>query len=156
LLGGALITRYGGHRGRLLRNAVAVELLLFLGAMLVVAAGPEHLGNVRQGVTAAAAALALGVQNAVVRRLAVPDLTTTVLTMTLTGIAADFRSGNRVTSARRLLAVAAMLLGGAAGALLVLHVGIEAGLGVATLLVAVVLAGSAAASRSRGSWSTLS
>jgi uncharacterized membrane protein YoaK (UPF0700 family) len=111
---------------------------------------------VRQGITAAAAALALGVQNAVVRRLAVPDLTTTVLTMTLTGIAADFRSGNRVTSARRLLAVAAMLLGGAAGALLVLHVGIEAGLGVATLLVAVVLAGSAAASRSRGSWSTLS
>jgi hypothetical protein len=31
----------------------------------------------------------MGVQNAVARQLAVPDLTTTVLTMTLTGIAAD-------------------------------------------------------------------
>ena len=34
-------------------------------------------------------ALAMGVQNATARRLAVPDLTTTVLTLTLTGIAAD-------------------------------------------------------------------
>ena len=32
----------------------------------------------------------MGIQNATVRRLAVPDITTTVLTMTLTGIAADY------------------------------------------------------------------
>ena len=44
---------------------------------------------------AALAAVALGLQNSVVRRLAVPDLTTTVLTMTLTGIAADVRSSGR-------------------------------------------------------------
>jgi uncharacterized membrane protein YoaK (UPF0700 family) len=34
-------------------------------------------------------AVAMGLRNATVRRLAVPDLTTTVLTLTLTGIAAD-------------------------------------------------------------------
>ena len=34
-------------------------------------------------------ALAMGVRNATVRKIAVPDLTTTVLTMTLTGLAAD-------------------------------------------------------------------
>jgi hypothetical protein len=34
-------------------------------------------------------ALAMGGQNAVVRRLAVPDLTTTVLTLTVTGLVAD-------------------------------------------------------------------
>jgi uncharacterized membrane protein YoaK (UPF0700 family) len=39
-------------------------------------------------------ALAMGIQNAVARRLAVPDMTTTVLTMTLTGIAADVRAAD--------------------------------------------------------------
>src|SRR4029434_5423482 len=34
-------------------------------------------------------AVAMGLRNATVRRLAVPDLTTTVLPLTLTGIAAD-------------------------------------------------------------------
>ena len=34
-------------------------------------------------------AIAMGIQNATARRLAVPDLTTTVLTLTLTGITAD-------------------------------------------------------------------
>jgi hypothetical protein len=34
-------------------------------------------------------AVAMGLCNAAVRRLAVPDLTTTVLTLTLTGLAAD-------------------------------------------------------------------
>jgi len=32
---------------------------------------------------------AMGGQNATVRKLAVPDMTTTVLTLTLTGLAAD-------------------------------------------------------------------
>jgi hypothetical protein len=35
------------------------------------------------------AAVAMGLRNAVVRKLAIPDLTTTVLTLTLTGLAAD-------------------------------------------------------------------
>ena len=70
-------------------------------------------------------AVALGIQNAVARKLAVPDLTTTVLTMTLTGIAADLRAVRRGSAGRaaaraalgrRLLAVAAMVAGGAAGA----------------------------------------
>jgi len=34
-------------------------------------------------------AVAMGAQNAVARRLAVPDLTTTVLTLTVTGLVAD-------------------------------------------------------------------
>ncbi|HEU0250377.1 MAG TPA: YoaK family protein [Solirubrobacteraceae bacterium] len=69
-------------------------------------------------------ALAMGMRNAIVRKLAVPDLTTTVLTMTLTGIAADTSADGLAKagrSARRLLAVAAMLLGAFAGALLEKH-----------------------------------
>ena len=37
----------------------------------------------------------MGVQNSSVRRLAVPDLTTTVLTLTVTGIGADRRAWRR-------------------------------------------------------------
>src|SRR5438552_17605458 len=38
-------------------------------------------------------ALAMGLRNATVRQLAVPDLTTTVLTLTITGLAADSSLG---------------------------------------------------------------
>ena len=49
-------------------------------------------------------AVAMGLRNATVRRLAVPDLTTTVLTLTLTGLAADsfFAGSNNPRSLRRI------------------------------------------------------
>jgi uncharacterized membrane protein YoaK (UPF0700 family) len=85
-------------------------------------------------------ALAMGEQNATARRLAVPDLTTTVLTLTLTGLAAD-RPDPRAPNShlwRRLLAVAAMLVGAVGGGLLVIHAATSAALGVATVLLAAV------------------
>ena len=65
--------------------------------------------------------LAMGIRNAVVRKLAVPDLTTTVLTLTLTGLAADSPAGSADGSRwpRRLASVAFMFAGAAAGAGLV-------------------------------------
>jgi uncharacterized membrane protein YoaK (UPF0700 family) len=62
----------------------------------------------------------MGVRNATVRYIAVPDLTTTVLTMTLTGFAGESRlaGGSGKGSVRRLAAVIAMLVGAIAGALL--------------------------------------
>jgi uncharacterized membrane protein YoaK (UPF0700 family) len=65
-------------------------------------------------------ALAMGTRNATVRRLGVPDLTTTVLTMTLTGLAAEspLAGGTGKGSARRIAAVVSMLFGALAGALL--------------------------------------
>ena len=72
--------------------------------------------------------ISMGIQNATVRNLAVPDLTTTVLTLTITGVAADsaIAGGAGSASGRRLVAVAAMLLGVLAGAALALHVHIVA------------------------------
>jgi uncharacterized membrane protein YoaK (UPF0700 family) len=69
-------------------------------------------------VTIAILAAALGVQNSTVRHLGAPDLTTTVLTLTLTGVAADsaLASGPGAKPHRRLGSVAAMLAGAAAGA----------------------------------------
>jgi hypothetical protein len=77
-------------------------------------------------------ASAMGVQNATARRLAVPDLTTTVLTMTLTGIAADVRHSPLPTTTRRVLAVLTMLLGAFAGALLILNAGLAWALALAS------------------------
>ena len=68
-------------------------------------------------------ALAMGTRNAAVRKLAIPDLTTTVLTLTLTGIAADssLAHGNNVRWARRIGSVVAMFAGAALGAIVVRH-----------------------------------
>jgi len=66
-------------------------------------------------------ALAMGTRNAVVRKLAIPDLTTTVLTLTVTGIAADcsLANGNNPRLARRVASVFAMFFGAALGAIII-------------------------------------
>lgn len=63
-------------------------------------------------------AIAMGLRNATVRKLAVADMTTTVLTLTLTGIAADssLAGGTNPRWARRLASVIAMFAGAALGA----------------------------------------
>jgi uncharacterized membrane protein YoaK (UPF0700 family) len=70
--------------------------------------------------------IAMGLQNATARKLAVPDLTTTVLTLTIVGMAADSRlagdSGSK--AGRRLIAVLAMFVGALVGSLLIFHVSI--------------------------------
>src|SRR5258705_3281030 len=66
-------------------------------------------------------ALAMGTRNAAVRKLAIPDLTTTVLTLTITGIGADssIANGNNPRLARRDSSVAAIFLGVALGAVII-------------------------------------
>jgi uncharacterized membrane protein YoaK (UPF0700 family) len=148
---GGLTKRLGRDRGLLLRAGAAAEFVLVAAALAATAGLPAALA--RDGI-AALLALAMGIQNAVARRLAVPDLTTTVLTMTLTGIAADVRAEGhgRAGLSRRLLAVITMLVGAAGGALLVLHVGTAAALGVAVGLLAAVTVGAALAVRRPGPW----
>jgi uncharacterized membrane protein YoaK (UPF0700 family) len=66
-------------------------------------------------------AVAMGLRNATVRRLAVPDMTTTVLTLTLTGVAADssLAGGSNTRIGSRTATVLLMFAGAAIGALLV-------------------------------------
>jgi len=66
-------------------------------------------------------AVAMGTRNAAVRKLAIPDLTTTVLTLTITGIGADssLANGNNPRLARRVASVATMFLGAALGAVII-------------------------------------
>jgi uncharacterized membrane protein YoaK (UPF0700 family) len=128
------------------------ELVLFLIALVTAAAAGPHLSEGAKVGIAALGALAMGAQNAAVRQLKVFDLTITVLTMTLTGIAADLRQRDRFAIVRRLLAVGAMLAGATAGALLVLPVSNVAALGLAVALLAVVVVSATAASRSPAPW----
>jgi uncharacterized membrane protein YoaK (UPF0700 family) len=151
-LGGAAVERLGAHRGRLLTAVTGAELVLVLAALLAAALAGPRPGTGAKVAIAALLALAMGAQNATVRRLKVFDLTTTVLTMTLTGIAADYRGRDRFSIARRLLAVVAMLAGAVAGALLVLQVDDTAALGLAAALLAVVAVTAALASRSPAEW----
>lgn len=150
-VGGRLADRSGRERARLLRTAVAAEFVLLGLALVVLAVSDPRSHALARDVVAALAAIAMGMQNAVVRSLAVPDLTTTVLTMTLTGIAADIRARGPVLT-RRLSAVATMLVGAIVGALLVLQVGAAAALGLAVALVAVVAATTVGLTRRPAPW----
>jgi uncharacterized membrane protein YoaK (UPF0700 family) len=101
--------------------ALALEILLLLLAALLAALVDIHSNALSGDTIIAILALAMGTRNAAVRRLGVPDLTTTVLTMTLTGLAGDSRlaGGSGAGTARRLAAVGSMLAGALIGALLV-------------------------------------
>jgi uncharacterized membrane protein YoaK (UPF0700 family) len=137
---GRLAGRLADDRRHMLRMAVTAELILATAAVVIAAVVGRQLGPGSRYVLIALLALAMGVQNATARRLAVADLTTTVLTLTLTGIAADSWLGGATgaRTARRVIAVGAMLLGALAGALLLLHVAPVAPLALAAALLALV------------------
>jgi uncharacterized membrane protein YoaK (UPF0700 family) len=85
-------------------------------------------------------ALAMGLRNATVRRLKVPDLTTTVLTLTLTGLAADssLSGGENRNWRRRVAAVVATFVGAVVGAVLVRTSGLVVPLVITGAVVLVV------------------
>lgn len=150
-LGGRLGRRHT-HRGRLLRNVTLVELGLVTVAFLL---SLLTAGSVASTVQAALLAIAMGLQNSTARRLAVPDLTTTVLTSTLSGFASDSRRQGRVAAARRALAVFAMFLGALVGATLVLATRAAWALAAAIVLIGLVAAVSALRSRGEEPWHTV-
>ena len=69
-------------------SCLALEAMAGAATVAATAGGVIRLGWVRYTVIAFLA-FAMGVRNSTIRRLTVPDVTTTVLTMTLTGLAAD-------------------------------------------------------------------
>ncbi|MFI2642324.1 YoaK family protein [Streptomyces sp. NPDC018610] len=138
LAGGRLGSRYAGHRGRLLRAATAVQVPLMAVAAAAAASAGGDVGTGVRYALIVLLGLAMGLQNAVARRLGVPDLTTTVLTLTLTGLAADSApaGGAGPRPGRRTLSVLAMFLGALGGALLVLGGHLVLALLLALLLLA--------------------
>jgi uncharacterized membrane protein YoaK (UPF0700 family) len=154
LAGGRLGTYLHAHRGRLLSMATAVEAFL-VGGSAAIAATAGNLGSSgTRFILIVLLGLAMGMQNAVARKLAVPDLTTTVLTLTITGIVADGRlaGGAGSKAGRRLLSVLAMFVGGLAGALLILRVSRALAIAVALVILCLVAAIAASVSRTNRDW----
>jgi uncharacterized membrane protein YoaK (UPF0700 family) len=100
-------------------SVLLIELALVATAGIAAIGLPVDSDGDRRYLVIALLAAALGLQNATVRRLAVPDITTTVLTMTLTGLAADLHlAGRSLRVRRRIAAVVLMAAGALVGALL--------------------------------------
>jgi uncharacterized membrane protein YoaK (UPF0700 family) len=118
--GGVLAERVGDRHPRHIAGALAIEVSMIGAAAVVAAAVDVRPDDLYGDAVIALLAFAMGVRNATVRRVGVPDLTTTVLTMTFTGLAADSppAGGSGRGSARRIAAVVAMFTGALAGALL--------------------------------------
>jgi len=126
-----------GTSHQALGRTAAVEAGLCAAATIVAIASS---GTTPRYAMTVVLALAMGGQNATARKLAIPDMTTTVLTLTLTGLAADRNDIGQPAShtRRRAGAVAAMLAGAISGALLVLHGSAGWALGTATAILAAV------------------
>ncbi|OKK24030.1 hypothetical protein AMK09_10030 [Streptomyces sp. CB02488] len=154
LTGGLLVHHSNAHRGRMLLHALCVETVCVLAALVVtLISGSPYDGGVRFTLIVLLA-LGLGVQNAVSRALAVPDLTTTVLTLTITGIASDGRlaGGGGSRAGRRILSAAAMLAGALVGAVAVLHGHPVLPLVLAVAILAVVCLAARVLARDDGPW----
>jgi uncharacterized membrane protein YoaK (UPF0700 family) len=132
--GGRWSRRRTPHRGHLLAVAAAAQTgLVVSAAVLTVTAGVTGLTT--RLIVVTLLATAMGGQNAVARRLAVPDLTTTVLTLTVTGLVADATTSK--TRLRRVIPVLAMLGGALAGAVLLRWVVLSTPLWAAAALLAI-------------------
>ncbi|MET4159534.1 YoaK family protein [Agromyces sp. PvR057] len=147
--------------GRALRDHVAgwhprttvvfagVAAVLFAAAIAVALGGRP--GEATQLAVTTALGLAMGMQAGAARHLAVKDVTTVVVTSTLTGLAADSLLGGRVDAhpwRRRIGAIVLICLGASAGALL-LQVGLWAGIALAAAItVAVAVTGEVGRRRS--------
>jgi uncharacterized membrane protein YoaK (UPF0700 family) len=137
LIGGRIATRLSEiFTPNWITTALSLESALLLAATLAAINFHDYLGSSFQlYAIIVLTACAMGIRNATVRKIGIPDLTTTVLTLTITGLASDsrFAGGTSPRWGRRLLAVLLMFLGAVIGTLL-LRRSLVLPLGIATLL----------------------
>jgi len=123
-------------------TAMFATVGVLLAAITVLLAVPgDDLPHAVQLTVTGLLALAMGMQAATARHLSVKDVTTVVVTSTITGLAADSRlaGGHGTNSGRRIAAIALICAGAAAGALL-LQAHLAWGVGVSAVLTLVVSA----------------
>ncbi|MEW2302650.1 YoaK family protein [Streptomyces sp. NPDC006655] len=135
-VGGRVAGRFGGGSRRTWTRVILVaEAALLAGSAVLAFVRPPSAATTYSLI--ALTAFAMGLRNANVRKLGVPDLTaTTVVTTTLTGLVSESRFGDATSSRsrRRATAVLALVGGAVLGAWLVLH----HGLGIPLLAAAAV------------------
>ena len=136
VLGGRIAQRVQPHR-TLLLIVMVMEAACTAAAAVVAGTVPDIAAGWPRFTVIALLALGVGTRNAAVRRLGVRDMTTTVLTTTLTGLASDssLAGGANPHAPYRLTSVFSQFGGALVGAVLVLHVGAAGSLGVAAGIV---------------------
>jgi len=137
LIGGRVATRLSEvSTTSWITTALTMEsALLFAATMVAINFHDSSGSQVQLYSIIVLTASAMGIRNATVRKVAIPDLTTTVLTLTITGLAADskFALGTSPRWRRRLLAILLIVAGASLGTLL-LRQSVVLPLAIATLL----------------------
>ena len=142
------------HRGRHLGTSTIIQALFLAVAVILAAWSTTPVTEgLRYGLIVALG-LAMGIQNAAARKLAVPDMTTTVLTMTITGIGADGPAAGKTGArlGRRGLTIVAMFAGAVVGAVLVVHTRTVYPLAIALVMAATVAASARVLGASNPAW----
>jgi uncharacterized membrane protein YoaK (UPF0700 family) len=136
VMGGRIAQRVRPHR-TLMLLVMTMEAAFTAAAAVIAGTVPAIDAGWPRFTVIALLAFAVGLRNAAVRRLRVPDMTTTVLTTTLTGLASDssLAGGTNPNASNRITSVVSQFGGALVGALLVLHVGAAWSLGVAAAIV---------------------
>ncbi len=138
IVGGRLTRRHGESGPHLISVMTFVETFLMLAAALV--AWRFGLpGFIAYAITAVLA-ISMGLQTTVARSLGVADITTTVITSTLAGLAMDLplAGGTNTRLRRRAMAIVLMFAGALIGAILIFKLGVPAALTAAAITYAVV------------------
>ncbi|MGA3214996.1 MAG: YoaK family protein [Acidimicrobiales bacterium] len=154
LAGGRIGSRFSSHRANHLSFATTVQSVFLAAAVILAALMSTPVGTGYRYGLIVVLVIGMGIQNASVRKLAVPDLTATVLTMTITGTAADstIARGPGAKAGRRIVAVATMLAGAVVGATLIVHHHTVYPLVIALVVGSSVAATAGALGRSDPSW----
>jgi uncharacterized membrane protein YoaK (UPF0700 family) len=138
VIGGRLSRLHGESGPRLLSVATTAKIVFMLvAAAIAVAYGTAGLAAYAIIVILG---VSMGVQNAVVRSLSVPDITTTVVTQTITGIASDspLAGGTNTRVRRRIGSVVIMFAGALIGAFISYRAGVAAALAFAAVTIIIV------------------
>jgi uncharacterized membrane protein YoaK (UPF0700 family) len=137
-VGGWIASRLEDRNPEHLARALALETAMEASAATIAAAATVSANSTAAYTVIAMLAFAMGARSATVRRLAVPDLNTTVLTMTMTALASELPifGGSPRGAVRRSSALLSMFAGAVAGALLLrqsvaLPIALAAGLALA-------------------------
>lgn len=137
LMAGRLARRQIGQplKAWLVRASLLETVLLWIAALIAVGVEISELGSERTYAIIVLTGIAMGFRNATIRQLKVPDLTTTVLTLTITGLAADSSAagGSSPNRPRRIAAVVSLFVGAVIGAWLMHISGLAAALSAAGL-----------------------
>jgi uncharacterized membrane protein YoaK (UPF0700 family) len=153
-LGGRIFTYFGVHRGHLLAIVAAIEATLLAVATGFAATLDGSPVNGDKYTLIVLLALAMGLQNALAFKLAVPGLTTSVLTQAITGISAESQlaGGSGSNRGTRIASALSLFVGALIGALFIVKVDAWSALLVSTAVLLLVGLSSALLSRSNPHW----